>query len=254
MMKNFNSNALRSFGVVALLLLSGCNGIPLEEPPVTADAKKVVLLHGLMRGSFSMAKIERALKKKGYDTCNIDYPSSQALARELVGHIVTDIKECYGELPEHVNYVSHSLGGIMIRALDVAQQGPKIKRAVMLAPPNHGSELVDIHRNSWMFRKLLGPVAQYLGTDPGSLPKRLGPATFDVGIIAGTGRSNPLGAWVFDEPSDGTVSVASTRLAGMSDFITVPFGHTLIMRKKTVINEISTYLDSGSFSDRFREQ
>jgi len=112
--------------------------------------------------------------------------------------------------------------------------------------------LVGLHRNSRLFRALMGPVAVLLGTEPGSLPRRLGPATFDVGIIAGDGKSNPLGLWIFDEPNDGTVSVASTRLEGMNDFIVVPFGHTFIMRKAAVIEEIRYYLSSGTFSPAFK--
>ncbi len=99
----------------------------------------------------------------------------------------------------------------------------------------------------------MGDVATQLGTDANSLPLRLGPAQFDVGVIAGDGLSNPMGLWVFDEPSDGTVAVRSTRLEGMSDFIVVPYGHTLIMRKKQVIREVIHYLSNGRFSPKYRE-
>ena len=238
------------FPVVALV---ACHGIPMnDETSVSPDASRVVVLHGLKRSSWSMKKIEWRLEKAGFEVCNVDYPSGRKPVDELVEHILDDIDTCFGQDPGPINFVSHSLGGLMIRAMQVTERPPQIARAVMIAPPNHGSELVDLHRNSTLFRMTMGPTAVLLGTDPGSLPHRLGPAQFDVGVIAGVGRSNPLGLWVFDEPNDGTVSVASTRLAGMSDFIEVPYGHTFIMRKGPVIDEVVHYLRDGAFSARFK--
>ena len=219
----------------------------------TASGEPVVLLHGLKRSRYSMNKIAKALDKAGYDACNINYPSNRLPATALVAHIKEQITVCFGSDVGPVNFVTHSMGGIMVRALAESPEPPQINRVVMIAPPNKGSEIVDLHRTSRMFRWLMGDVATQLGTDTNSLPLRLGPAQFDVGVIAGDGLSNPMGLWVFDEPSDGTVAVRSTKLDGMNDFIVVPFGHTLIMRKKKVINEVLYYLENGQFSPRYRE-
>lgn len=223
--------------------------------PTEANTVKppVVLLHGLKRSRYSMRKIEKALSKSGYPTCNINYPTNKLPATELVALIERDIKTCVTDPAQPVNFVTHSMGGIMVRALAESNTSIPFGRVVMLAPPNQGSEIVDLHRSSKLFRWVMGDVATQLGTDVNSLPLRLGPARFDTGVIAGDGFSNPMGLWVFDEPSDGTVAVRSTRLEGMSDFIVVPYGHTLIMRKKAVIDEVMHYFDHGRFSPRFRE-
>lgn len=218
-----------------------------------ADGEPVVLLHGLKRSRYSMNKLAKSLNQAGYNACNIDYPTNRLSATGLVAFIRQGIADCFGTDPEPINFVTHSMGGIMVRALAESPEPPKIGRVVMLAPPNKGSEIVDLHRNSRLFRLLMGDVATQLGTDADSLPLRLGPAQFDVGVVAGDGFSNPMGLWVFDEPSDGTVAVRSTRLEGMNDFIVVPYGHTLIMRKKTVINEVLNYLAYGRFSPKYRE-
>lgn len=219
----------------------------------SATGEPVVLLHGLKRSRYSMNKIANALNKAGYQACNINYPSNRLSATELVEHIKEHITVCFGSDVGPVNFVTHSMGGIMVRALAESPQSPAIDRVVMIAPPNKGSEIVDLHRTSRMFRWLMGDVATQLGTDTNSLPLRLGPAHFDVGVIAGSGLSNPMGLWVFDEPSDGTVAVRSTRLDGMRDFIIVPYGHTLIMRKKQVIDEVLYYLENGRFSSKYRQ-
>ncbi len=224
-----------------------------SESVHAVSIEPVVLLHGLKRSPYSMKKIEKALTKAGYNTCNIKYPSNRLPATGLTAHINEQIEVCFGTDPGPINFVTHSMGGIMVRALAESEQRPIIGRVVMLAPPNKGSEIVDLHRSSRMFRWIMGEVATQLGTDVNSLPLRLGSAQFNVGVIAGDGLSNPMGLWVFDEPSDGTVAVRSTRLEGMSDFIVVPFGHTLIMRKKQVIDEVIHYLSSGRFSPKYRE-
>ncbi len=219
----------------------------------STNGEPVVLLHGLKRSRYSMNKLARALDKAGYHACNISYPTNRLPATELVEFIKAHIVECFGADAGPVNFVTHSMGGIMVRALAESENPPNIDRVVMIAPPNKGSEIVDLHRTSRMFRWVMGDVATQLGTDVNSLPLRLGPALFDVGVIAGEGLSNPMGLWVFDEPSDGTVAVRSTRLEGMNDFIVVPYGHTMIMRKKRVINEVLYYLANGQFSPKFRQ-
>ena len=147
-----------------------------------------------------------------------------------------------------VSFVTHSLGGVMVRAYLAQHPMPQLGRVVMLAPPNHGSEYVDVAGDWRLFAGLLGPTAAQLGTAPTSLPNRLPGADFEVGVIAGTGNVNPLGAMLIDGTDDGTVSVASTRLAGMRDFIEVPVSHTFIMRNREVARQTIEFLRSGHFA------
>ena len=58
----------------------------------------VVLLHGLIRSSRSMNKMERALRDAGYRTCNIDYPSRTATIEELSrDYVLPEINACAGD-------------------------------------------------------------------------------------------------------------------------------------------------------------
>jgi hypothetical protein len=117
----------------------------------------------------------------------------------------------------------------------------------MLAPPNHGSELADLISDSKLFRSALGPTAVQLGTGPESLPNRLPEPSFEFGVIAGTWSVNPISAFVVAGDSDGTVSVESTRLPGMSDFITVPATHTFIIRSDATAGYVVEFLRHGYF-------
>jgi len=117
----------------------------------------------------------------------------------------------------------------------------------MLAPPNRGSELADIANGSTLLRAMLGPTVVQLGTGEDSLPNRLPPPWYELGVIAGVDDINPIGSFFVPAPSDGTVSVASTRLAGMSDFVTVRKSHTFIMRSVNVADYIIRFLRTGHF-------
>ncbi|MDC1479534.1 hypothetical protein N8214_08955 [Pseudomonadales bacterium] len=97
-----------------------------------------------------------------------------------------------------------------------------------------------------------GPAGMQLGTNEESLPLRLGPVTFPVGIIAGDRSINPLLSRRLPKPNDGKVSVTSTMVEGMADFIQLPLNHTFIMRNEEVIRQSTTFVETGRF--RHREQ
>jgi hypothetical protein len=75
----------------------------------------------------------------------------------------------------------------------------------------------------------------------------LGPANFDVGVIAGSNTTNILFSLMIPGKDDGKVSVACTRLEGMADFLVVPEAHSLIMRDHEVMRQVVTFLDTGHF-------
>jgi triacylglycerol lipase len=212
-----------------------------------AAPEDVVLLHGLGRSARVMRPLARSLSAAGYRVHRLDYPSTRATPEAIVQVLHGAISRCCAD-SKRVSFVTHSLGGIMVRAYLAEHPTPQLGRVVMLAPPNHGSEYVDAVGGFRLFTGLLGPTAAQLGTAPTSLPNRLPGADFEVGVIAGTGSINPLGAVLIDGADDGTVSVASTRLAGMRDFIEVPVSHTFIMRNREVARQTIEFLRSGQFA------
>jgi triacylglycerol lipase len=221
----------------------GSAAAPVRPPP----PEDVVLLHGLGRSPRVMHPLARELAAAGYRVHNLDYPSTRATPEALVEVLHGEIARCCA-WSERVSFVTHSLGGIVLRAYLAEHPMPQIGRVVMLAPPNHGSEYVDVAGRWRLFEGVLGPTAVQLGTAPTSLPNRLPGADFEVGVIACTGNMNPLGAMLIDGTSDGTVSVASTRLSGMRDFLEVPVSHTFIMRNPDVARQAIAFLRDGHFA------
>jgi triacylglycerol lipase len=207
----------------------------------------VVLLHGLARSAGSMSKMEVALQEAGFSTRNIGYPSTkypvEVLAEKFV---IPEIRRCAKAGP--VNFVTHSLGGIIVREIRRSKPEMEFGRVVMLGPPNHGSELVDSMRGWPLYQWVNGPAGQQLGTEPGSTPNLLGPATFEVGVIAGNKPFlEPFKGYIAG-PSDGKVSLESAKLEGMKDYLVLPVTHSLMMRNQQVIERTIGFLNAGHFA------
>ncbi len=240
------------FYYIVLLFTIFCQICDAKASMVTSPQTKqecVILLHGLARTSGSMNKIARALKQNGYHVINISYPSRQKTIQELSEIAVSQgIARCAAHNAPNIHFVSHSLGGILVRYYLTRHNIENLGRVVMLAPPNQGSEIVDSWKNIPGFAAWNGPAGLQLGTNPTSIPRQLDPVNYPVGIIAGTKTINPLLSHFLPSPNDGKVSVESTKVEGMTDFITVPVSHTFIMRNNEVIAQIKAFLRSGSFS------
>ena len=220
---------------------------PLLSPSLEAH-EDVILLHGLCRTSRSMSVMARALTQASYNVHNVDY-ASRSKSIELLGEDVVGlaVADCERDGAVKINFVTHSLGGILVRSYLANHSVPTLGRVVMLGSPNQGSEVVDKLGGWWLFKKINGPAGNELGTGKDSMPNRLGAANFCVGIIAGNRTINWINSLMIPGSDDGKVSVARTKLARMTDHIVIPSAHPFLMRNATAIRQTIYFLRNGKF-------
>lgn len=207
----------------------------------------VVLLHGLGRGAWSMRPLAGRLAQAGFRVHNLGYPRRADSIETVTAVLQPLFNGCCTQDARRVHFVTHSFGGLVLRSFLSGHPPPNLGRAVMLAPPNRGSQIVDRFGGWRLFRSLMGPLTPRLGTGPGDLPALLPAPECEFGVIAGSRWINPLGPLCLPSPHDGTVSVSQTRLAGMRDHLVVARNHTFMMDSPQVAQQVIHFLNHGKF-------
>ena len=211
----------------------------------------VVLLHGISRTTRSFQKMQRAVEAEGYAALNLGYASRRKALDALAEDIHPAIELFAGGLNGSVHFVCHSMGGLLARVYLAKYRPQRLGRVVMLGTPNGGSEIADRLKNFVGYRAFFGPAGQQLVTRRDATTSALLPAIdYPVGVIAGDRSIYPMGAALLPRPHDGRVSVANTKIDGMTDHVVVPTTHPWLLRNEQAIAHTMAFLKDGRFSAR----
>jgi len=243
---------------IGVLILTAAFSLPplstasekMQGPNPGIFGECAVLLHGLARTSRSMETMASALASAGYRTVNVDYPSTEKPIEDLaMAALPEGIRQCRQANVTQIHFVTHSMGAMLLRYYLSQRQVPELGRAIMLSPPNQGSEVADQLRDTFLYRWYNGPAGQQLGTGEDGIAKRLPPVDYPVGIITGheAGFFDALFSKMIPGEDDGKVSVDRAKVEGMADFLSLPYGHTFIMEKEEVIEQAIHFLKHGRF-------
>lgn len=188
----------------------------------------------------------RALESEGFSIFNLPYPSTRLPATTLVELVSGQVAKIAGDEPVH--FITHSLGGILARALIAGPLSWKPGRMVLLAPPNGGSEIVDWAARHPLIHRLLGPAGRSLGSDgfPNELPDL--PENSQVAVIMGNRCSIPLFRNLLETTNDGIVSASKGRIPGLSGFAVIDADHTFIQMHPEAIRLSTRFLKSGEWT------
>ncbi|MEM6911868.1 MAG: alpha/beta fold hydrolase [Verrucomicrobiota bacterium] len=206
------------------------------------EGEAVVLLHGLSRNYFAMKPLAKRLHARGFHVVNISYPSHLADIPTLIGKYILPEIEKLGD--RRIHFVTHSLGGILVRWLLKNEPPANPGRLVMLAPPNQGNEIVDrLGKKTW-FPLLMGSAAMQLGTD--GIPKKLGAVPIPACVVMGRRAVVPFFRGWHEGEGDGFVGVAGGHAPGVDASHVIEADHTFIMMHPEAIRIAIEFLESSA--------
>ncbi|WP_409439940.1 lipase family alpha/beta hydrolase [Psychromonas sp. GE-S-Ul-11] len=234
--------------LLTLLLVTGCANSEVKYTSYQLDKELVVLAHGLGRSDWAMWRLEQRLEDANYRVCTLDY----ATIGESIESVLTETSKQIDACLQNANkahFVGHSLGGLVIRSYLQENKDSLINQnigeIVLMGTPNTGSEFADYLSDSWLM-KIGGEISTALMTGENSLGSNLEEIDVNLGIIAGT-KASSLTSEYFIGPNDGLVSVESTKLKSMSDFIEIEVTHTQMRYDLEVAEQTIHFLKQGKF-------
>ncbi len=186
------------------------------------------------------------LETQGYDTINLDYPSTKYGLKDLAKIMHNELAVRLVE-DKPIHFVSHSMGGLLVRVYLNKYRPKNLGKTIMLAPPNNGSEIADFLKNNQIYRTYYGPAAEELITNQDLVKNLFGEVDYPLGIIAGNRTIDPLSSAIIPNEDDGKVSINSTKLEGMSDHIVIEATHTFIANNKLAQKQTAYFLQYGHF-------
>lgn len=209
------------------------------------QADIVVLIHGLGRSNTAMSQLAGRLENAGYEVHRVGYSSFYTPTNDMIEEVTRQIDHCCLDPQRKIHFVGHSLGGLMIRAYLQETTPEKLGNSVLLGTPNQGTEIADRYQGNRLI-ELVMPAALALGTDAKSLPNQLPPPHYPVGVIAGISDKDTDEDYL-PGPDDGLVTVESTKLEGMADFIIVHTRHSMMRYDNKVADQVLSFLNAGQF-------
>lgn len=213
----------------------------------------VVIIHGIGQYAWNMAGVEFSLKKQGYKTLNISYPSLKKNIDSLSDVIHDELKRkgVWESASPKIHFTTHSMGGLVLKAYlnKYKKEIPlkKLGQVVMLAPPHGGSDIADLLLNFLPYKWIYGPAGQELTTK--AQIQNQAKIYYNLGIIAGN-KEWPyiIAAHILPNESDGRVALEKTKIMGMKDHITLSATHSFIAWKPSIHKQIIYFIKNMKFN------
>jgi pimeloyl-ACP methyl ester carboxylesterase len=211
------------------------------NPPVPSTP--VIFIHGLWLTGVESTLLRRRLGAElGCTTCAFHYPSVTASMDEVLARLHEFVASLRAET---LHFIGHSLGGIVVLRYLESRRDVAPGRAVLLGSPLAGSRAAQGLARWPVGAAILGRniEAEVLKPQTRHWDRRR-----DLGIIAGD-LSLGFGRLVsqLGGPNDGTVAVAETQLAGVTDHIVLPISHTGMLFSAAVAHQAAHFLLHGRF-------
>lgn len=212
----------------------------------------VVFRHGIAVNRWFMEPLARFLHRRGFEVRNRSYRTTRKTIEEHAENLASELREIASEAAEQggeweIDAVAHSMGSLVLRYALTRCETPRLRRAVLIAPPNAGSvtarKLGHLALYRWIFGTKAG--AQLSAPLPGIFEKCGEPEGTEIGIVAGVG-GRKLYPVAIPKPHDGVVALEEARL-GQCPVVELPYNHTTILFHRAAQGKVASFLETGRF-------
>jgi pimeloyl-ACP methyl ester carboxylesterase len=215
-----------------------------------APRKVIVLVHGFMDTRFHLYFMEKELIADGYVVINKTYPSASMSIEECADYLAGVIQRGTEDIkgPYELDFITHSMGGLVARCYLSRHRPPQAKRLVMIATPNRGVTKAELAARLPLADRVLGPALMEMAQGKDYLCGLCGGApAIEFAVIAG-GKGDGKGySILIPGDDDGTVAVRSAYLPGAADFLLLDHIHNLICYYDDTIRNARAFIEEGAF-------
>lgn len=211
-------------------------------PPLGAGdrpAGTVIMIHGLFVGSYVFRYLSDRFRQRGWTVALYDYPTVRRDLPEHATRLARELESARFDASGPLHFVTHSMGALVLRGAlgELSEERLAcLGRAVMIAPPNRGSDSAA-RAEKWLpgVRKLVAPIHD-LSSVPDSFANTapMPQTRLEIGIIAAA--------------SDRRVRIEYTHLDCMRDHRVLPGAHTWILFRRATFDQTWNFLCSGKFA------
>ena len=194
----------------------------MNKVQVMLNKEITILIHGFNKKQSDMSYLEAGLKAAGFAVFSVNLPTTFGSLEQCRNAFSEQVKEIVDEY-EVVNYVAHSMGGLITRAYIDSVQQNNVGKCVFIATPHKGSRLAAIAAGIPLYARIFRPVSDLLP----NLQYRSFTAnnSFKIAVIAGSSNDSIIGRLFLPDDSDGRVEIASVKSNDMDEFIVLPYNH-----------------------------
>lgn len=202
--------------------------------------------HGFLRTGASMWLVARSLRRAGYRAVALPTFGYHVQPLEHHAEQAAAVLEALAERHPEATFdvVTHSYGGVLARAALARLDRARVRRVVMLSPPNQGARLaahvraaLPVHRLGW------DPLHQLTPGVPDRLPR---PRGAEIGVLTGGTGGRGYAPWLGAD-NDGKVCVDEARLPDLADFHVIPVRHAGMPFSSASHAQILAFLERGRF-------
>ncbi len=236
--------------IIPIMLLLSALPAPSTARAAEQPVRVVVLVHGFMDTRFHLYFMEKQLISEGYVVINKTYPSVTMSIEDCADYLAGVIERGTEGItdPYELDFITHSMGGLVVRCYLAKYHPPQAKRLVMIATPNRGVTKAELAARFPLADRVLGPALMEMAQGPDYLCALCGGApAVEFGVITG-GKGDGQGYSLFiPGDDDGIVAVRSAYLPGASDFLLLDHIHNLICFYDDTIANARAFLTDGAF-------